>query len=161
METPQYLDSLPYIDKELENKRMRLIVDYLINQEKQNGPPLEDTTQMPPPPPPKLDHDFSKHVYPSKAAHYESLMQERGLLEVLIARHREFWGNEDKKLCTYIALVDKKHRSLQEEIDQINLERYRAQKEAQNRIIRLKNQINDLEKNILYGRQEIERLTLE
>lgn len=152
--------SLPYIDKELDNKRMRLIVDYLINQEKEQMAPIEDATSMPQPPPPQESIDLSNPVYPSKGAHYESLVQELGLLSALCDRRKEFWGGEDKKLCTYIALVEKKQRSLQEEIDQINLDRFNQQKEAQNRIIRLRKQIKNLEDNIDKERQEIERLSL-
>lgn len=152
--------SLPYIDKELDNKRMRQLVDYLINQEKEQSQLAnqeeEETYEIPPPP---VKRQLPKNN-PSKEARYESLRQERALLEVLLMRRPEFWGGEDKKLTTYIALIEKKKRSLQEEVDQINLERSREQKEAQIRLMRLKKQISDLEDSIISERQEIERLSL-
>ena len=148
--------SLPYIDTELEDKSIQHIVDYFIEQEKKQIPPPTDLPQDPANTP--IRTKIPKHIPSSKTAHYESLQQERALLEVLLVRRREFWGGEDKKLSTYIDLVEKKQDSIQEEIDEINLDRYRYQKEAEKRLERLKTQISNLESSIESERREIERL---
>ena len=150
--------SHPYIDREYNDHAMKKRVHSLIAEEMAKMAPFEllDIPEIPDPPPQKR-HEF---IPPPKSleAKYEDLLQQQGLLEVLIMKRKEYWGGEDRKLNTYIELVERQKNNIQQEIYDINKARYREQIEAEQRIRRLQQQIKDLESTIENTKKGIERL---
>lgn len=150
--------SLPYIDKQYENKRIKAIVNFLIDEEKNNSEPLviQDT--------PGNSNDQFQIEFGNDLplpVKYESLSREKLLLQELILRRKELWGNEIKDLATYISMIEDKQRVLKEEINNVNVQRANAQREAELRLLRLKKQINDMESLIENEKRETERLNFE
>ncbi|OHT02902.1 hypothetical protein TRFO_06962 [Tritrichomonas foetus] len=147
--------SHPYIDRELDTiPGMKEYVQKLIDEEK---------SKMPPPILPELPEKVEFHTelhLPElqPQSKYEDLLQQQGLLEVLIMRRKEFWGGEDKRINTYISLTNKQKISIQNDINEINRDRMRMQTEAEIRIKRLKQQISEMKANIESGKMEIAKL---
>jgi hypothetical protein len=124
----------PYVDVELNDPRMRSLVQSLIDKEKLQLPKPEAAVDPIRPP---VYLEISLEDLPP-AAQYEDLCNQERAIKLMLLRREEFWRNEIAELETLIKFSADRKSSLLEEIEAITKARQETQLSAAPRIRRLK-----------------------